>query len=190
MRREKMAQTTPENQPPSAGKAAKNTQQQNPQQQQQNASGAADTTNGKSTTTTDPTELLREDHRRVERLFGAFEKSGSPGEKPHLVEQICLELRIHTLLEEEIFYPACQGHMEKRLLDEAQVEHDGAKALIHEIEAASPEDEYFDAKVKVLSEAIKHHVREEEKPGEGILAKAKAGSIATPQLAEIGRAHV
>ena len=90
---------------------------------------------------------------------------------------------VHALIEEEIFYPACKGHMEQRLLEEAQVEHDGAKTLIIEIEAGSPADQFFDAKVKVLSEEIKHHVREEEKT-DGILAKAKEAGMATPDLAK------
>ena len=132
----------------------------------------------------DPIAMLSADHRRVEKLFGSFEKATGTEQKTQLAKQICTELTVHTLIEEEIFYPACQGHMEKRLLDEAQVEHDGAKALIVEIEAASPGDQYFDAMVKVLSEDIKHHVREEEKPGEGVFAKAKEGGIATPDLAK------
>jgi hypothetical protein len=90
---------------------------------------------------------------------------------------------VHTLIEEEIFYPACKGHMEQRLLDEAQVEHDGAKTLIAEIRAGSPDEQYFGAKVKVLSEEIKHHVREEEK-SDGVLAKAKQAGVATPDLAK------
>jgi hemerythrin superfamily protein len=133
---------------------------------------------------TDPISMLTSDHRHVEQLFDAFEKSTSTGEKSHLSVQICNELMVHTLIEEEMFYPACQDHMDRRLLDEAQVEHDGAKALIREVQSGSPEDQYFDAKVKVLSEDIKHHVREEEKPGDGIFAKAKAASIATPELAK------
>jgi hypothetical protein len=128
--------------------------------------------------------MLRADHRRVEQLFGSFEKAGSAEQKSQLAKQICTELTIHTLIEEEIFYPACHANMEERLLDEAQVEHDGAKALIIEITAGSPDDQYFQAKVKVLSEDIKHHVQEEEKPGTGIFAKAKEGGIATPELAK------
>ena len=91
---------------------------------------------------------------------------------------------MHTLIEEEIFYPACRGHVEELLLEEAQVEHDGAKALIMEIKTGSLGDQYFDAKVKVLSEAIKHHMREEEKPDVGIFAKAKEAGLATTDLAK------
>jgi hemerythrin superfamily protein len=131
----------------------------------------------------DAIEMLRADHRRVEQLFAAFAAATGRERKSDLARQICTELTVHTMLEEEIFYPACRGRMEDRLLDEAQVEHDGAKALIIEIEAGSPDDRYFDAKVKVLGEDIAHHVREEEKPDEGVLAKAKAAGLATPDLA-------
>jgi hypothetical protein len=127
--------------------------------------------------------MLKSDHRRVEHLFGSFEKATDREQKSELAAQICTELRVHTLIEEEIFYPACRGHMEQRLLDEAQVEHDGTKLLIIEIGEGSPDEQYFDAKVKVLSEEIKHHVREEEK-SDGILAKAKEAGLAAPDLAK------
>ena len=133
---------------------------------------------------TDPIAMLRADHRRVEQLFASFEEATSSEQKSRLAKQICTELTVHTLIEEEVFYPACQAHIEQRLLEEAQVEHDGAKALIIEIRAGSPDDQYFQAKVKVLSEDIKHHVQEEEKPGTGIFAKAKEGGIATPEMAK------
>ena len=140
--------------------------------------------NGASTASdTDPTELLKSDHRKVEQLFGSFEKAANADQKSQLAAQICTELMVHTLLEEEIFYPACKGHVEQRLLDEAQVEHDGAKTLIIEIKAGSPADQFFDAKVKVLSEEIKHHVREEEK-SDGVFAEAKEAGVATPELAK------
>ena len=132
----------------------------------------------------DPIAMLSADHRKVEQLFDAFERATDSRQKSQLAEQICTELSIHTLIEEEIFYPACRGHVEDRVLKEAQVEHDGAKALIIEIMSGSPQDEYFDAKIKVLSDEIKHHVREEETPGSGIFAKAKQGGIAKPDLAK------
>jgi hemerythrin superfamily protein len=132
----------------------------------------------------DPIAMLRSDHRKVEELFSSFDKASSPQEKARLTEEICTELVIHTLLEEELFYPACKGHMEERLLAEAQVEHDGAKILIIELQSASHEDPYYDAKVKVLSEDIKHHVAEEEKPSSGIFAKAKQANVPTADLAK------
>ena len=133
---------------------------------------------------TDPIAMLKTDHRHVEQLFTEFEKADGRRQKKQLAQQICTALVVHTMIEEEIFYPACRGRMEQGLLDEAQVEHDGAKALIIEIQAGSPEDEYYDAKVKVLSEDIRHHVREEEKPREGILVKAKESGVATAELAQ------
>jgi hemerythrin HHE cation binding domain-containing protein len=132
---------------------------------------------------TDPTEMLKSDHRHVEQLFSSFEKAAEAEQRSQLAAEICTELMVHTLIEEEIFYPACRGHMEQRLLDEAQVEHDGAKTLIAEIQAGTPDDQYFNAKVKVLSEEIKHHVHEEEK-SDGVLAKAKEAGVATPDLAK------
>src|SRR5258707_838740 len=91
---------------------------------------------------------------------------------------------IHTLLEEEIFYPACKGHMEERLLNEAQVEHDSAKMLIIELQSDSPDDQYYDAKVRTLSEEIKHHIAEEEKPTSGIFARAEQANVTTEHLAK------
>jgi len=121
----------------------------------------------------DAVALLKADHRKVEGLFKKAEKaSGSAKEK--LVAQICNELIIHTMLEEEIFYPACRADdVEEDKMDEAQVEHDGAKILINDVKDADAESEAYDAKVKVLSEYIKHHVKEEEKPRTGVFAEAK-----------------
>jgi hemerythrin superfamily protein len=112
----------------------------------------------------DAIALLKEDHRHVEKLFKDFESAKGEGRKEKLAQQICLELSIHTKIEEEIFYPACEGKVEEDLLKEALVEHDAAKLLIAQIEAGSGQsDEFFDAKVQVLSEEIEHHVEEEEK---------------------------
>ena len=108
--------------------------------------------------------LLKEDHRAVEKLFKEFEEAKGEGRKQKLARRICLELSIHTKIEEEIFYPACEGKIDEDLLKEAFVEHDAAKLLIAEIEAGNGQgDDFFDAKVKVLSEEIEHHVEEEEK---------------------------
>jgi len=115
-----------------------------------------------------PIAILKSDHRKVEELFSSFETASSPQKKTQLTQQICNELMIHTLLEEEIFYPACKGHMKERLLNEAQVEHDSAKMLIIELQSDSPDNQYYDAKVRTLSEEIKHHIAEEEKPTSGI----------------------
>src|ERR1700761_8780183 len=115
---------------------------------------------------TDAIALLKADHRKVEMLFGRYEDATSSATKKKIAHQICTELKIHTTIEEEIFYPAVRGKIEGDTLDEAYVEHDGAKVLINDIEAASPGDEFYDAKIKVLSEEIKHHVHEEEMPSE------------------------
>src|SRR5690348_17333536 len=96
----------------------------------------------------DAVALLKADHRKVEDLFAQFEAASGDGKKKALAEQICMELTIHTQIEEEIFYPACEGKVEEDLLKEAYVEHDGAKVLIGEIEAGGPDDEFYDAKVK------------------------------------------
>jgi len=132
----------------------------------------------------DAIALLKNDHRKVEQLFETYEKAGRRSEKQKLARQICLELIVHTTLEEEIFYPACRDHVDDGPLDEAQVEHDGAKVLINELLAGSPDQPYYDAKVKVLSEMIKHHVNEEEQRNEGLFAKAKAGGVDTDEIAQ------
>ncbi len=125
----------------------------------------------------DAIALLKADHRKVEELFEKFEKAKGTERKKALAEEICMELSIHATIEEEIFYPACKGKVEEDLLSESYVEHDGAKVLIAELVATTPDDEFFDAKMSVLTEEIKHHVREEEKPGEGVLAQARAAGL-------------
>jgi len=122
---------------------------------------------------TDAIALLKADHRKVEQLFEEFGSARSSASKQKIANQICTELKIHTMIEEEIFYPAFRGLIEDDLMDEAYVEHDGAKVLINDIEAGSPEDDFYDAKVKVLSEEIKHHVHEEEMPSEGMFAQCR-----------------
>ena len=118
--------------------------------------------------------LLKKDHREVEGWFDEYEQLEGDAEKLELFGKIALALKVHTTIEEEIFYPEERADVEEDMLDEAYVEHNGAKKLIAEIEAMKPGDEYYDAKVKVLGEYIKHHVKEEEQPG-GIFAQAKKG---------------
>lgn len=126
----------------------------------------------------DAVSLIKADHRKVEDLFGKFEKARDKTRKVTLAREICTELMVHATIEEEIFYPACKGKIEDDdILKEAYVEHDEAKVLISEISQGSGEDEFFEAKVTVLSELIKHHVREEEKRTEGLLAEAKAAGL-------------
>ena len=118
--------------------------------------------------------LLKKDHREVDAWFDEYEQLEDNAEKLALFNQIALALKVHTQIEEEIFYPEERADVEEDMLDEAYVEHDGAKKLIAEIEAMKPGEEFYDAKVKVLGEYIKHHVKEEEQPG-GIFAQAKKG---------------
>jgi hypothetical protein len=133
----------------------------------------------------DAIALLKQDHRTVEELFAQFEKASGDGRKQKLAEEICLELSVHAAIEEEIFYPACEGKVEEELLKEAYVEHDGAKVLIAEIEAGGEQsDEFFDAKVKVLQEQIEHHVEEEEKRMEGLFSQARKAGLDMDALGE------
>jgi hypothetical protein len=125
----------------------------------------------------DAIALLKADHRAVEELFAKFEKASGDGRKQTLAEEICLELSVHAQIEEEIFYPACEGKVDEDLLKEAYVEHDGAKVLIAEIMNGGPSDEYYDAKVTVLQEEIEHHVEEEEKRMEGLFAQARKAGL-------------
>ena len=137
-----------------------------------------------STKSQDAIALLKEDHRKVEELFEQFEKAKGDGRKEKLALEICKELTIHTIIEEEIFYPAIEGKVEEDLLKESFVEHDAAKVLIAEIETGGPSDEFYDAKVKVLKEEIEHHVEEEEKPKEGLFAQTREADVDLKVLGE------
>ena len=126
--------------------------------------------------------FLRADHKHVSALFDAYENARSTKRKLELSREICSELKVHTTIEEEIFYPALRRvrGMED-MLDEANVEHAGAKHLIGEIERSSPGDDYYDARIKVLSEYIRHHVKEEQ---DEIFPKAKKSKINLQALGE------
>ncbi len=132
----------------------------------------------------DAIALLKADHRKVEELFEQFEGAKSDSKKQKLAMEICMELTVHAQIEEEIFYPACEGKIEEDLLKEAYVEHDGAKLMIAEIEAGTPGQDFYDAKVKVLSEQIEHHVEEEEKRMEGMFAQARKAGLDMDALGE------
>src|SRR5580692_2902244 len=137
-----------------------------------------------SSSHSDAISLLKADHRQVEAWFAEFAKSKSSAKKRQLTSNICEALTIHTTIEEEIFYPAfLQATEDKDMHHEAVVEHDGAKKLIAQIQKMSAEDDYFDAKVTVLSEMIKHHVKEEEQPG-GMFAEAKKSEMDLIALGE------
>jgi hemerythrin superfamily protein len=125
---------------------------------------------------TDAIALLKADHRQVEEWFSHFEHARKP-RKQQLAGLICDALTVHTTIEEEIFYPAfLEATEDTDTHHEAVVEHAGAKNLIEEIRGMSAGDDYFEAKVKVLSELIKHHVKEEEQPG-GMFAEARKSSM-------------
>jgi hemerythrin superfamily protein len=126
----------------------------------------------------DACDLLDADHKAVKKLFKEYEElagsraRGAMQKKKDLAQQICHDLTVHARIEEEIFYPALREAIkDTALLDEAAVEHQSAKELIAQIQAAGEPDEMFDAKVKVLGEYIDHHVKEER--GE-IFPKARA----------------
>jgi hypothetical protein len=132
----------------------------------------------------DAITLLKDDHREVEKLFKEFEKAKGDGRKQKLAHRICLELSVHSEIEETIFYPACEGTVDEDKLKEGYVEHDTAKLMIAEIEAnEGADDEFFDTKVKVLQEEIEHHIEEEEGPG-GIFSQARKGKLDMEALGE------
>jgi hemerythrin superfamily protein len=132
----------------------------------------------------DAIALLKADHREVEGYFEEFEKARSDDRKQELASKICNALMVHTTIEEEIFYPAfLEATEEEDLHHEAAVEHDGAKKLIADIESSGPDDEYYEAKVSVLSEMIKHHVKEEEKR-DGLFAKSRQSDMDLDALGE------
>ncbi len=126
--------------------------------------------------------LLRADHKKVSALFDAYENARSTKRKLELSKEICSELKVHATIEEEIFYPALRRVKGvDDMLDEANVEHAGAKHLIAEIERSSPGDDYYDARITVLSEYIRHHVKEEQ---DEIFPKAKKSKINLQALGE------
>ena len=132
----------------------------------------------------DALKLLAQDHREVEQLFQKFEKAKGDEQKEQLARQICTELKIHAMIEEEIFYPALEGKIDEDDLKEAYVEHDGAKVLINDIEAGSPDSEFYDAKMKVLQEEIEHHIKEEEKQHGNIFSQARHTDVDLEALGE------
>ena len=93
-------------------------------------------------------------------------------------------MKVHAQIEEEIYYPAIRGKVEADALDEAYVEHDSAKLLINELEEAEPDEDYYDAKVKVLSELIEHHVKEEEKQRDNLFQQTRAADVDLEALGE------
>ncbi|WIV97264.1 hemerythrin domain-containing protein [Kinneretia aquatilis] len=161
--------TEPKIAPKAAAKTLAKTVAMRPQQ--------ADRSAGKP----DAIALLRSDHEAVHRLFLAYEKARSTPRRKALVAEICHLLSVHAQIEEEIFYPEVKAALKDKLLvPEARVEHAGIKTLIDELLGADVDDEPYDAKVKVLSEYVAHHVKEEQ---DEMFPKAKASSL---DMAELG----
>ncbi len=132
----------------------------------------------------DADKLLIQDHRKVQKMFSEFEKlgSGDMEEKEDLVRDACTELRVHTMVEEEILYPALREELDdKGLIDEADVEHTVAKQLIGELEEMSADEDLFEAKFKVLGEYVNHHITEEEKE---IFPQAKKAKVDMQSLGQ------
>ena len=146
------------------------------------ASPASRTPARKTARATDATVLLRADHKRVSDLFEQYEGTRSQAKKKSLVASICAELTVHAQVEEEIFYPAVKAAIkDKELVPEATVEHATLKELIAQVEGKEPDGEMFDAKIKVMSEYVKHHVKEEQNE---MFPKARASKLDLNELGE------
>jgi hypothetical protein len=137
----------------------------------------------RKTSSPDAIALLKADHKRVSELYDAYEKTHSIPKKRDIVAKICLELSVHAQVEEEIFYPAVKAALkDKELVPEATVEHATLKDLIAQVKDKEPDGEMFDAKIKVMSEYTKHHVKEEQNE---MFPKAKATKL---DMFELGAA--
>ncbi|NDP47023.1 MAG: hemerythrin domain-containing protein [Sulfuriferula multivorans] len=132
----------------------------------------------------DACDLLDDDHKAVKKLFKAYaalvelpgsKKKPTHDKKRELASKICFELTVHAQLEEEIFYPPVRKAIkDDSLMNEAEVEHEGAKILIAQIQSMNPADAMFDAKVTVLGEYVDHHVKEERTE---MFPKARASKV-------------
>jgi len=125
----------------------------------------------------DAIKMLADDHREVEALFEKYENARGPAAQAKIVRQICDELTIHALIEEQVFYPAVRAVVDDDMMDEAQVEHDSAKGLILSLRDADPGEAYYEAKVSVLKEQVEHHVYEEERQRGSIFAQARKADL-------------
>ncbi|HET9977249.1 MAG TPA: hemerythrin domain-containing protein [Burkholderiaceae bacterium] len=129
----------------------------------------------------DAIALLRADHVAVSALFAKYEKTSGASARKAIVADVCAALAVHAQIEEEIFYPAVTAATkDKKLVPEATVEHAGVKSLIEQLEGMEPDGAMYDAKVKVLSEYVKHHVKEEQ---EEMFPLARAAPL---DIAELG----
>lgn len=131
----------------------------------------------------DAVALLKADHQEATQLFKKLAKARTAAQKKQLVGQLCLALSVHMRIEEDIFYPAVKKALKEKdqeLVPEARVEHASLKHLITEVEAAS-DDEDFEARVQVMCEYTRHHVKEEEGR---MFPKAKACGVDLQGLGE------
>jgi len=136
----------------------------------------------KKPTSKDAIALLKADHEAVSQLFAEYERARSVPNKKALVDEICMALSVHAQIEEEIFYPAVKTALKDNVLvPEATVEHAGVKDLIAQFEGDDTDGEMYDAKVKVLSEYVKHHVKEEQNE---MFPKVKSSSLDLVELGE------
>ena len=137
-----------------------------PHSKQRRTAGKTRSASGTQSKQQDAIKLLMSDHDEVAALFKQFQKAKNDGsQKSDIVQQICKALSVHAEIEEEIFYPAARDALEEQgedMIDEAEVEHGAIKGLVEQLQDASPDDEMYDAKVKVLCEYVIHHVKEEE----------------------------
>jgi hemerythrin superfamily protein len=130
----------------------------------------------------DAIELLKDQHRQVEKLFAQIEKSEDSEHTLALFEELADSLAAHSAIEEEIFYPAAYAKQTKELLQEAVEEHLSVKRVLADLLELTPEDESFDAKIKVLKEQVEHHVKEEE----GELFKKVKKELGKDELETLG----
>lgn len=116
------------------------------------------------TATVDPVKLLRDDHKKVQKLFKDFEKTEDPSEQESIFIEVSTELKIHTTVEEELFYPACrEAGADEEAMNEADEEHHVVESIMMELEGMDPEAEHYSAKFMVMAENVTHHIEEEEK---------------------------
>jgi hemerythrin superfamily protein len=111
--------------------------------------------------------MLKQDHEAVSGLVEKYERGKSrlsSQRKQQMAKQICRMLTIHATIEEELFYPAAREQVRglDDMLDEAEIEHSTVKELIQTVESSAPDDELYDARIKVIGEYVKHHVKEEQ----------------------------
>src|SRR6185436_5284414 len=106
--------------------------------------------------------ILKKDHETIKDLFDKFEKAETAGEKEKIITRAVTELKLHAVIEEEIFYPTVRKHVGKDIMNEADEEHHVARVLIAELDKSGRTDDHRDAKFTVLAESVRHHIKEEE----------------------------